>query len=73
MLLNCWIKSPIDAGHSKDTLNFDFAKTFNSVPHNCLISTQQGCGISVDWVKNFLMGRKQKAECEIVNLNGLML
>ena len=44
-------------GHSVDTLYFDFAKAFDSVLHNRLISKLQGCGISgklLAWVRNFL-------------------
>ena len=38
-------------------------KAFDSIPHNRLISKLQGCGISgklLAWMKNFLVGRKQK-------------
>ena len=55
-------KAP-DSGHSVDILYFDFAKVFDSVPHNCLISKLQRVGISgklLAWVRNFLVGRKQK-------------
>ena len=62
LAMNDWTKA-LDDGHSVDILYFDFAKAFDSVPHNCLISKLQGCGISgklLAWVKNFLVGRKQK-------------
>ena len=48
---------------STSCIIFDFAKVFDSVPHNCLISKLQGVGISgklLAWVRNFLVGRKQK-------------
>ena len=60
--MNDWTKA-LDDGHSVDILYFDFAKAFDSVPHNRLISKLQGCGISgklLAWVKNFLVGKKQK-------------
>ena len=62
LAMNDWTKT-LDDGHSVDILYFDFAKAFDSVPHNRLISKLQGCGISgklLAWVKNFLVGRKQK-------------
>ena len=62
LAMNDWTKA-LDDGHSVDILYFDFAKAFDSVPHNRLISKLQGCGISgklLAWVKNFLVGRKQK-------------
>ena len=60
--MNDWTKA-LDDGHSVGILYFDFAKAFDSVPHISLISKLQGCGISgklLAWVKNFLVGRKQK-------------
>ena len=60
--MNDWTNA-LDAGHSVDILYFDFAKAFDSVPHNRLISKLQSCGISgnlLEWVRNFLVGRKQK-------------
>ena len=42
--LNNWTKA-LD-GYSVDVLYFDFAKAFNLVPQNHLITKMQGCGIS---------------------------
>jgi len=53
----------LEGGYSVDVLYFNFAKAFDSVPHNCLMTKIQGCGISgrlLAWLHDFLMGRKQK-------------
>ena len=62
LAMNNWTKA-LDIKQSVDILYFDFAKAFDSVPHKCLISKLQSCGTSsklLRWVKNFLVGRKQK-------------
>ena len=62
LAMNDW-ENALDAGYSVDILYFDFAKAFNSVPHNRLICKLCSCGISgnlLEWVRNFLVGRKQK-------------
>ena len=62
LVVDDWTKA-LDDDHSVDILYFNFAKAFNSVQHNHLISKLQGCGISgklLTWVRNFLVGRKQK-------------
>ena len=59
--INYWTKT-LEDGHSVDVLYFDFAKAFDSVPHNCLIAKLQGLGITgrlLTWLKNFLVNRKQ--------------
>jgi len=60
--MNDWTKA-LDTGHSINILYFDFAKAFDSVPHNHLISKLRSSGISgnlLEWIRNFLVGRKQK-------------
>ena len=60
--INYWTKT-LEDGHSADVLYFDFAKAFDSVPHNRLIAKLQGLGITgrlLIWLKNFLVNRKQK-------------
>ena len=60
--INYWTKT-LEDGHSIDVLYFDFAKAFDSVPHNRLIAKLQGLGITgrlLSWLKNFLVNRKQK-------------
>jgi len=62
--MNDWTKV-LDDGHSVDILYLDFAKAFDSVSHNHFMSKLRSCGISgslVEWVKSFLVGRKQKVE-----------
>ena len=44
LAMNDWTNA-LDAGHSIDILYFDFAKAFDSVPHNRLISKFRSCGI----------------------------
>ena len=60
--INYWTKA-LEEGHSVDVLYFNFAKAFDSVPHNCFIAKLQGLGVSgrlLTWLKNFLVNRKQK-------------
>ena len=62
LAINEWNKA-LDDGYSVDVLYFDFQKAFDSVPHNCLISKLQSCGISghvLEWIRNFLAGRSKK-------------
>ena len=62
LAINEWTKA-LNDGYSVDVLYFDFQKAFDSVPHNCLVSKLQGCGISghvLEWIRNFLVGRKLK-------------
>ena len=57
-----WTKA-LDDGYSVDILYFDFAKAFNSVVRNCLISNLQGCGIFgklLAWVRNFILWRESR-------------
>ena len=51
-----------------DTIYFDFAKAFDSVPHRRLISKLESYGISarvLNWIKNYLNERQQT-----VSVNG---
>lgn len=62
LAMDDWTKAFNDH-HSIDVLYFDFVEAFDSVPHNRLISKLQGFAISgklLAWVRNFLVGRKQK-------------
>ena len=52
-----------------DTIYFDFAKAFDSVPHKRLLGELKSDGINgkvLEWVKAFLSNRRQ-----IVNVNGM--
>ena len=45
-----------------DTIYFDFAKAFDSVPHKRLLHKLKAYGIdgnTLDWITSFLVGRKQ--------------
>jgi hypothetical protein len=58
----------LDDGISLDVIFLDFAKVFDSVPHQRLLNKLRAFGISdqiVDWRTNYLSGRKQR-----VTVNG---
>jgi len=62
LAMNDWTKA-LHTGHNIDIMYFDFAKAFDSVSHNRLISNLRSSGISgnlLEWIRNFLVGRKQK-------------
>lgn len=57
----------MDAGHPVDIVYLDFAKDFDTVPHQRLIKKLESYGIKGDvlnWIRDFLRGRKQR-----VNVN----
>ena len=59
----------IVSGGVVDTIYFDFAKTFDSVPHERLLGKLKSYGINgnfLEWIKAFLSNRRQ-----IVNVNGM--
>ena len=59
----------IVSGGVVDTIYFDFAKTFDSVPHERLLGKLKSYGINgnfLEWIKAFLSNRRQ-----IVNVNGI--
>ena len=73
--INYWTKA-LEDGHSVDVLYFDFAKAFDSVPHNHLIAKLQGLGVSgrlLTWLKIFLVNRKQKVVLNTCSLVGPVL
>ena len=60
--LNCWTKS-LEEGCSVDIIYFNFAKAFDSVPHNRLFTKVESyrlTGNLLNWLKSFLAGRKQR-------------
>ena len=59
----------IVSGGIVDTIYFDFAKAFDSVPHERLLGKLKSYGINgkvLEWLKAFLSNR-----CQIVNVNGM--
>ena len=58
----------IDEGSSVDAIYLDFAKAFDSVPHERLLKKVEALGIEGDtlqWIRDFLVGRRQR-----VSVNG---
>ena len=58
----------IEEDHCVDIIYFDFAKAFDSVPHERLLRKIESYGIGgnfLNWIKSFLRDRKQR-----VVLNG---
>ena len=57
----------INEGNVVDTIYFDFAKAFDSVPHQRLLLKLDAYGIKGDvfnWIKDFLVDRKQTVSVE---------
>ncbi len=53
----------LDQGHSVDTIYLDFAKAFDSVPHERLLEKVKGYGIRGDileWIRLFIKVRRQR-------------
>ena len=53
----------IDEGGNIDNIYLDFAKAFDTVPHQRLIGKLQSYGIGgrvLDWINNFLTDRRQR-------------
>ena len=66
-VLDLWTRIIEDEG-AVDTIYLDFAKAFDTVPHERLLKKMEGYGIRgpvLNWVRNFLVGRRQR-----VVLNG---
>ncbi len=62
------VTSMLDEGNCVDAVYFDFAKAFDSVPHQRLLRKIRSFGIDgqiFDWISSFLSNRKQR-----VVLNG---
>lgn len=57
-----WTKA-IESGYDVDVIYTDFAKAFDSVPHNRLLVKLETLGIKghlLNWIKAFLTGRKHR-------------
>ena len=60
--LDSWLND-LDAGHGVDVIFLDFAKAFDSVPHERLLVKLQGIGIQdplLCWIRNYLSNRSQR-------------
>ena len=60
--MEIWTKF-VDSGIPWDCIYLDFAKAFDSVPHERLLSKIKVCGINVKvwgWIRDFLHDRKQR-------------
>ncbi len=60
--LDAWTES-LDLGISIDIVYLDFAKAFDSVPHERLLTKLEGYGVKGDvlaWIGQFLHGRRQR-------------
>ena len=60
--LDVWT-SLLDKGSCLDAIYLDFAKAFDSVPHERLLTKLEGYGIGgkiQNWIRDFLFGRRQK-------------
>jgi hypothetical protein len=58
----------LDEGEAVDAVYLDFAKAFDSVPHERLLRKIQALGIqgnALQWIRDFLVGR-----CQRVSVNG---
>lgn len=66
-VLDSWTQS-LDEGKAVDAIYLDFAKAFDSVPHERLLQKVESYGINANvlaWIRDFLVGRKQR-----VRVNG---
>ena len=64
--LNDWTEM-LDNGSSIDAIYLDFAKAFDSVPHQRLLKKLETYGIqgnTLRWVRHFLIGRKQRVSVQ---------
>ena len=63
-----WTKS-LNEGNDVDIVYLDFCKTFDCVPHQCILYKLKAYGISgrvLNWIMDILSNRRQR-----VNVNGL--
>jgi len=53
----------LDKGGTVDALYLDFAKAFDTVPHQRLLIKLEGYGVNgklLEWFKDFLLGKRQR-------------
>ena len=58
-----FVSASIDNGRCVDVVFFDFAKAFDTVPHQTLVSRIASCGITgtlLRWISDFLTHRSQR-------------
>ena len=61
-VLDAWTEA-IEEGKSIDTIYLDFAKAFDTVPHERLLRKLDGLGVQgkiLGWIRSFLSNRTQK-------------
>jgi len=61
-VMDLWI-DVIDEGGTVDAVYLDFAKAFDTVPHQRLLIKLEGYGVKgklLEWFKDFLLGRRQR-------------
>jgi len=64
------VTSYIDSEFDVDVIFLDFAKAFDKVPHQRLLSKLKSHGISgivLDWIENWLSGRVQRVRSRELN------
>ena len=64
----------LDNGGTLDVIYLDLAKAFDSVPHRRLLLKLQSYGLNgtyLNWISNFLLGRKQRVTVSEQIRNGL--
>ena len=66
------VTEAVDKGLQVDAVYFDFKKAFDKVPHRRLLAKLEAVGIKgplLNWIKNWLTGRKKKSLCTRSVLN----
>ena len=54
-----WLARAVDNGHVASITTIDLSKAFDSVDHSVLLSKLERCGVSSEWFRDYLSGRRQ--------------